>query len=97
MNNAKINSYIQFAVRANKVVWGLDMIKTSKQIPFIILYDKSLGANSKKQLDRYSQENEVRLVELDENYLNNLLKRQNVKLIGLLDESLSNAIIDNLN
>ena len=97
MNNAKINSYIQFAVRANKVVWGLDMIKTSKQKPFIILYDKSLGANSEKQLDRYSQEKEVRLVELDENYLNNLLKRQNVKLIGLLDESLSNAIIDNLN
>ena len=97
MNNAKINSYIQFAVRANKVVWGLDMIKASKQKPFIILYDKSLGANSKKQLDRYSQEKEVRLVELDENYLNNLLKRQNVKLIGLLDESLSNAIIDNLN
>ncbi len=91
----KCNSYIHFAVKANKVLWGLDYIKRSKYIPYVVIYDKTLGANSKKQLERYAQENEVELIEVEENYLNNLLKRNNVKMIGIIDESLSIAIQNN--
>ena len=93
--NQKCNSYIHFAVKANKVLWGLDFIKKSKFLPYVIIYDKSLGANSKKQLDYFAEQNEVELIEVEENYLNNLLKRNNVKMIGIIDESLSNAIINN--
>ena len=93
--NQKCNSYIHFAVKANKVLWGLDMIKTSKFIPYVIIYDKALGGNSKKQMEYYAQENEVELIEVEENYLNDLLKRNNVKMIGIVDESLSNAILNN--
>lgn len=71
------------------------MIKTSKYIPYVIIYDKSLGGNSKKQIEHYSEENEVELIEVEENYLNNLLKINNVKIIGIVDESLSNAILNN--
>ena len=45
--NQKCNSYIHFAVKANKVLWGLDMIKTSKYIPYVIIYDKSLEKQEK--------------------------------------------------
>ncbi len=93
--NQKCNSYIHFAVKANKVLWGLDFIKKSKFIPYVIIFDESLGANSKKQLEHFAQENEVELISVEENYLNNLLKRNNVKMIGIIDESLSIAILNN--
>ena len=93
--NQKCNSYIHFAVKANKVLWGLDFIKKSKFIPYVIIYDNTLGGNSKKQMMNYSEENEVELIEVEENYLNDLLKRKNVKMIGIIDESLANAILNN--
>ena len=97
MNNTKINSYIQFAVRSGKVLWGLDMVKSSKKIPYVIILDNTIGKNSKKQIERFASDFEIKLVEVEKDYLNNLLKRQNVKIIGILDESLSDAIINNLN
>jgi len=91
--NQKCNSYIHFAVKANKVLWGLDQIKQSKYLPYIIIYDSSTGANSLKQLINFAKDNNVEIIEVEENYLNNLLKRNNVKIIGIIDESLSNAIL----
>ena len=94
--NQKCNSYIHFAVKANKVLWGLDFIKKSKFNPYVIIYDNTLGENSRKQMMNYSEENEVELIEVEENYLNNLLKRKNVKMIGIIEESLANAILNNI-
>ena len=91
----KCNSYSHFAVKANKVLWGIDMIKSSKMIPYVIIYDTTLGSNAQKQMRYYSEENEVELIEVEENYLNDLLKRNNVKIIGIVDESLSSAILSN--
>ena len=77
------------------MLWGLDYIKKSKFLPYVIIYDAALGSNSKKQLIYFAEQNEVELIEVEENYLNNLLKRNNVKMIGIIDESLSNAILNN--
>lgn len=93
MMNTKISSYINFSVKAGKVIWGLDMLKNSKVKPYLIIYDKTIGQSSKKQLLKYKEDNLVKTLEVEENYLNDILKRSNVKVIGLIDESLSNAII----
>ena len=93
--NQKCNSYIHFAAKANKIVWGIDMIKSSKLIPYVIIYDKTLGANAQKQMKHYAEDYQVELIEVEENYLNDLLKRNNVKIIGITDESLSSAILNN--
>ena len=94
MSNTKINPYIHFAVRANKVLWGLDVIKSSSIVPKVILFDETLGKNSKKQMTLYSDIKKVKVFELEENYLNDLLKRTNIKIIGIIDESLANQIIE---
>ena len=93
--NQKCNSYIHFAVKANKVLWGIDMIKSSKMIPYVIIYDETLGANALKQMNYYSEEYEVETIKVSKDYLNTLLKRNNVKIIGIVDESLSSAILEN--
>lgn len=59
------------------------------------MYDESIASNSKKVLDKYLSEKNVPSLQVPENYLNDLLLRENVKVIAILDESLGNAIINN--
>lgn len=89
----KIDCYINFAVRAGKVVWGVDNLERAKRVPKLILIDSALGANSRKQLTLYCQKNNARSLTLPADYLNNLLKRSNIKVLSITDESLANAIL----
>ena len=88
----KIDCYINFAVRAGKVIWGVDNLERAKRTPHLILVDESLGANSAKQLSLYCQRKNTMSLTLPTDYLNNLLKRSNMK-VSITDESLANAII----
>ena len=94
MKDLKINPYIHFAVRANKVLWGVDMIKSSRILPTVVLYDASLGKNSKNQMISYSENKNIKFFELEENYLNNLLNSPDGKIIGIIEKSLANQIIE---
>lgn len=96
MNANKIDSYIGFAVKSNKVIFGLEMLMRAKRPPYVVLYDAKLGANSLKNLRYYCDKNNVKSVELSENHLNDLLKRQNVKILSINDESLANAILSSV-
>ncbi len=89
----KIDCYINFAVRAGKVIWGVDNLERAKRTPNLILVDESLGANSAKQLSLYCQRKNTMSLTLPTDYLNNLLKRSNIKVLSITDESLANAII----
>ncbi len=89
----KIDCYINFAVRAGKVIWGVDNLERAKRTPHLILVDESLGANSAKQLSLYCQRKNTMSLTLPTDYLNNLLKRSNMKVLSITDESLANAII----
>ena len=90
---SKIDCYINFAVRAGKVVWGVDNLERAKKIPLITLYDETLGESSKKQLEKYCLEKKVKSLALPNNYLNMLLKRENVKVLSISDASLAGAIL----
>lgn len=92
---SKIDCYIHFAVRSGKVIWGIDNLKrsASKKIK-IVLYDETLGQNSIKELERFIQEKQVEALALPENYLNNLLRRENVKVLTITDDSLGAAILN---
>ena len=89
----KIDCYVNFAVKAGKVVWGVDNLLRAKRAPQLILVDGALGANSAKDLLLYCQRTKARSLTLPADYLNNLLKRSNIKVLSILDESLANAII----
>lgn len=90
---SKIDCYINFAVKAGKVIWGIDALERSKTAPLIVLYDTSLGANSEKQLCEYIRKKRVKALALPENHLNSLLKRENIKVLSITDISLATAIL----
>ena len=98
MQNHKIKTYIGFAVKARKVVFGLDNILTSKKSVRVIVMDKSLGESSRRKLNNYLTHNEVKVVELEDISLGeDILKRDNCKIIGINDENLAKAVIDEAN
>lgn len=92
---SKIDCYIHFAVKAGKVIWGIDnLVKNNKKTVKIVLYDESIGQNSKKELDRYIENKKVGALALPEDYLNKLLRRENVKVLAITDMSLGDAILN---
>lgn len=91
---SKIDCYVHFAVRSGKVIWGIDSLVKSRKRIKIVLYDCTLGQNSMKELEKYLNTNDVPSLQLPENYLNTLLKRENVKVLAITDDSLANAIIN---
>lgn len=94
-NITKIKSYIGFAIKMRKAVFGVDGIKTSKQKLFLVVYDDSLASNSNKKLCSFCENNNINCYKVDFS-LSELTKRSNVKAIAIGDESLANAIIENM-
>lgn len=90
---ARIDSYIGFAVRSGKVVFGLDNLLKSKNVPVVVLYDEQLGQSSAFKLKSYCERNNVAFFSVPENYLRDLLKRKNVGVIAISDDSLGGQII----
>lgn len=90
---AGIDSYLGFAVRANKAVFGLECLLRLKKPPAVVLYDESLGASAKRKAEFFCQKSGVGFYPVREGYLNDTLKRKNVKIVAVSDESLGNQII----
>ena len=89
---AAIDSYLGFAVRANKAVFGLECLLRLKQTPAVVIYDASLGASAKRKAQFFCQKAGVEFLPVEEGYLSATLKRNNVKIVAVSDESLGNQI-----
>ena len=87
-NAVGIESYLGFAVRAKKVVYGLECLLRLKQIPEVVLYDQSLGNSAKRKAQFFCENKCAAFLPVKEGFLNEVLKRNNVKLIAVLDKSL---------
>jgi Ribosomal protein HS6-type (S12/L30/L7a) len=92
-NTSKIASYIGFAARAGKIIFGADLItKRGKRHKVIVLCDTA-SDNTKKQLSAYADKTGTPLRTLMDITVGDILKRPNCKAIAVTDESLANAII----
>ncbi len=89
---AGIDSYLGFAVRAKKVVFGLECLLRLKKAPTVVLYDKSLGSSAKRKAEHFCSKNGAEFLPVEEGYLSSTLKRNNVKIVAVSDESLGNQI-----
>ena len=89
----KISSYIGFAIKARKVVFGQSMVKhTSKQLHLVLVSD-SASENLKDLAKLSASKHGCEMLEIND--LENLTHKKDIKIIGLLDESLAKAIINN--
>lgn len=92
MNETKIKSYIGFAIRMRKYVFGVDGIRTDKHKQYVIVYDDSLAENSLSKLKSHAEKKQIPLLKVCFS-LSELTKRENVKVVAISDKSLAEAIL----
>ena len=85
----KIRSYVGFAIRSGKALFGVDNIVGARRDPFLVLYDDRLKENSTKKLLRRCENFKVIRLALQE-----ILPGRNCLAIGICDKNLAQAIIN---
>ena len=92
MNISKIKSYYGFALKSGNLAIGLDSIL--KANCKVIIIAKTLANNSKNKC--LSKTNNSKIVELDQEIMMEITENSKILAVGVTDESLANAIINNL-
>lgn len=92
----KILSYIGFALRARKVKKGVNACSTLKgKVPLFILCN-SASQNTKKDAISLAKKHGSKIV-VSINKVENIVGKENCKLIAITDGELAKAILNNLN
>lgn len=86
---AKTKSYIGFAIKSGKIVYGVDNI-LQKRKAYVALLDAVLAENSSKKAIEYLDNKHIPYFVVD---LTMYINKQNCKAIAVLDEHLADAII----
>lgn len=88
--NDKFVTMIGFARRSGKIVYGLDSLKSAKNIKLLAVSDTA-SDNLRRNMERIADTNELPIVYADglENTVGN-----NVKALGLTDGNMAKAVID---
>ncbi len=89
----KVKSYVGFAIKARKVLFGVDNITEYRKRLHLIMLDNSLSPNSTKKILRYAEEREISIIIYD---INSILPERNCKAMGIMDQNLAVAILKEL-
>ena len=88
----KIISYLGFAQKSNNLITGQTALKkTTKKLTLIMVCDTA-SDNLKDLAKNISNKHKCELI-ISKVKLENLIKFNDIKILGLTDENLSNAII----
>ena len=91
--NSKIETYIGFAIKKGSVVFGCDNIENYRKKIFLLLNTRSLSNKSLSTLERVADKRGCRLLMIDDY---EILAKRNCKALAICDNSLANAIVENL-
>lgn len=90
----KIISYLGFAQKSNNLITGQTALKKTKKQLCLIIVDNTASENLKNLATNLSVKHNCALI-ISKLEINKLIPFEDVKILGLTDESLGKAIIDN--
>ena len=90
----KISSYLGFAQKSNNCVCGQTALKKTHKQLYLILVCKTASENLKNLAKNLASKHKCEYIVTDVE-LEKLIKFSDVKILGLTDENLSKAIINN--
>ena len=90
----KIISYLGFARKSNNCIMGQTALKKSTKQVYLIVVDNSASENLKDMAKSIAQKHKCEFI-ISKVELSNLINYEDIKIIGLTDENLSKAIINN--
>lgn len=93
MEKSKAITFIGFAIKARKVRCGVNAVSTLKKAELLIVCSTS-SENTFKDAIKLSKKLSAQLLVLNDIKLEDVVYKENCKLIAILDKSLSNAILN---
>ena len=93
----KIISYIGFAVKARKVKTGVNAVDTVKKGVYLLVLCASAALNTQKEALSFSKRFNCKIVVSKTYLLEDVVHKENCKLIAITDRQFANAILNNLN
>lgn len=93
-NKTKAQTFVGFAVKANKFRSGANTLATVKKA-FLILVCRSASGNTKKIAEKYAKKYGCPLLITEGTDLSELACKQGIKIAAVTDRSLANAIVLN--
>ena len=96
VNINKISTYLGFAIKSGKVVFGYDNLITTKKNIKLVLICSSLNDKMCSKVTVFCQKKNISIYRFETDQLSDMVHRDNCKVIGIVDESLSKAIKNEL-
>lgn len=93
----KIESLIGFAVRANKIIYGMDNIETLHRKRFLIMVCATLAERTLKRVQMSAKERKLPIVRVKHKLLEELVHKTQCKVIALTDNQMSQAVMKYVN
>lgn len=88
-----IASYLGFAVKSAKIIYGIDNLTARKKRVYALVLCPTAAANLRESAERYSQRTGVPLITTKQP-LEDLVFKSNCKLVALLDANMAKAVIE---
>ena len=92
----RIKTYIGFAIKSGAVIKGLDDILRSRKKIALILASDVVKDNSMEKIQNYTKVKQIPLQQVNQSVLDEL-NLTGVKIMGITDPNLANAIIKEFN
>lgn len=89
---SKLATYIGFAIKSGKVIFGYDKLFEARKIPNVVLICSTLNEKNTNKIMEFCNNHTIKYYKLKELVLGEILKRDNCKVIGIIDKNLSNVI-----
>ncbi len=90
MVNAKIKSYIGFAIKSNQVVFGVDNLEVFRKKIHLIIVSDNISEKSMNRLKLVSQNKDAEILVFSD--VEGLTCRKNCKALGITNFELAKAI-----
>ncbi len=94
-NKTKAQTFLGFCIRSNKYRVGLNSLKTLKKISLVIICESTQKSTREKAMSIAKKFN-CKALSTNGVLLENMIYKENAKVMAVTDDALAKAILDNL-
>lgn len=96
MQRSKDFTFIGFAIKARKVIYGANTIEGNRNRKYIMFICESASENTKKLIQSLALKNRTILVQTKGILLEDIVNKINCKTAAIIDKQLGEAVLTNL-
>lgn len=92
MQTNKAFSYVGFAIKANKIVFGTDSLLGYSKKVHLIIVSNNLSENAMKKIEKLAEIKRCPIIRLEESEFDDTVNKTGCKVVGITSFELASAI-----